>query len=94
MGRCRSCMGQSNTKHGVKKMKTDVQDRILTELKLLEEEHENKAELTYLTLCTVMNYAMEIAPTMIHGAHMIHMSAERVLRDYTKEMEEMLDEEN
>ena len=75
-------------------MKTDVQDRILTELKLLEEEHENKAELTYLTLCTVMKNAKEIAPTMIHGAHMIHMSAERVLRDYTKEMEEMLDEEN
>jgi hypothetical protein len=75
------------------KMKTDVQDRILTELKLLEEEHENKAELTYLTLCTVMNYAMEIAPTMIHGAHMIHMSAEHVLRDHVKEMEEMLDEE-
>jgi hypothetical protein len=78
----------------VEKMKTDVQDRILTELKLLEKEHENKAELTYLTLCTVMNYAMEIAPTMIHGAHMIHMSAEHVLRDYVEDMEEMLDEEN
>tara|TARA_R110002012_G_scaffold287169_2_gene479160 strand:+ start:555 stop:797 length:243 start_codon:yes stop_codon:yes gene_type:complete len=76
------------------KINSDAQDRILTELKLLEEEYENKAELTYLSLCTVMNYAMEIAPTMVHGAHMIYMSSERVLRDYTEELEEILEEDN
>jgi|TARA_R100000808_G_C2154689_1_gene165891 hypothetical protein len=73
------------------KMKADiVEDRILTELKLLEEENQHPAELAFSGLCVIMDYTMRQAPSMLHGAHLISACFNRTL---TGKVEELLDKE-
>jgi len=72
-------------------MMFNTRDRILTELKLIEDEGEHPAVIAFSALHGIMDYTISQAPSRLHGIHLICACLDRTIRG---EVEDLMDKES